>query len=201
VAEIRGLTLWRPWAWAIAYAGKRIENRPWRFPAKMLGQYVAIHAGKTLDKQSVLDMRGGGYDVPADGGTQGIVAVAKLAYCFDGDADKLAEILGEKEALTQIDTWLDTESFGWVLADVVAIDPVPCRGAQGLWPLPPDVLSLVRQQLLSLGFGEVTTPNDCWPPRRKPYILDNGAFTWWRRGLPFQDTKFLALVDLRALDP
>jgi hypothetical protein len=29
--------------------------------------------------------------------------------------------------------------FGWLLTDVVAIEPVPCLGAQGLWLLPPDV--------------------------------------------------------------
>jgi hypothetical protein len=29
--------------------------------------------------------------------------------------------------------------YGWLMPERVAIEPVPCRGAQGLWKLPPDV--------------------------------------------------------------
>ena len=38
--------------------------------------------------------------------------------------------------------------FGWLLADVRALAaPVPCRGAQGLWAIPPDVETEVLRQL------------------------------------------------------
>jgi hypothetical protein len=36
--------------------------------------------------------------------------------------------------------------FGWVLDNVTSIDPVPCKGMQGLWELPPEVLSTVRER-------------------------------------------------------
>ncbi len=37
---------------------------------------------------------------------------------------------------------------GWVLVDVYAlVEPVPCRGFQGFWTLPPDVEAAVRAQL------------------------------------------------------
>lgn len=38
--------------------------------------------------------------------------------------------------------------IGWVLADVIALpEPVPCRGAQGLWTLPDDVERRVMAQV------------------------------------------------------
>jgi hypothetical protein len=44
------------------------------------------------------------------------------------------------------DPWF-TGPYGWTLDDVVALPaPVPCRGAQGLWPVPDDVAALVIEQ-------------------------------------------------------
>jgi len=34
-------------------------------------------------------------------------------------------------------------------------------------------------RLSAAGIGECTTPFDCWPPRRRPWFLDNGAFGVW----------------------
>lgn len=45
---MRALTVRQPYAAAIAYLGKDIENRDWKLPAGMLGQRVAIHASKAL---------------------------------------------------------------------------------------------------------------------------------------------------------
>jgi len=40
------------------------------------------------------------------------------------------------------------KNYGWQLANIIALPtPVPCKGAQGLWPLPPDVLGQVRRQI------------------------------------------------------
>ena len=36
--------------------------------------------------------------------------------------------------------------WGWRLDEVRAIEPVPCKGAQGLWTLPPEVLATVRER-------------------------------------------------------
>jgi hypothetical protein len=46
---MKALTLWQPWSWAIAHAGKRIENRTWRPLGCVINQQIAIHAGKQLD--------------------------------------------------------------------------------------------------------------------------------------------------------
>jgi hypothetical protein len=39
---VKALTIRQPWAWAIIYAGKNIENRSWN--TKLRGT-IAIHAG------------------------------------------------------------------------------------------------------------------------------------------------------------
>ncbi len=43
------LTLHRPWPWAIIHGSKRVENRSWAPPAWLIGQRLAIHAGKRWD--------------------------------------------------------------------------------------------------------------------------------------------------------
>ena len=43
---MRAITLWPEWAWAICRLNKRVENRGYRPPAAMVGELVAIHAGK-----------------------------------------------------------------------------------------------------------------------------------------------------------
>lgn len=41
------------------------------------------------------------------------------------------------------DPWW-TGPVGWLFEDVVEIEPVPCRGAQRLWTVPPEVEHVVR---------------------------------------------------------
>src|SRR4029077_13343257 len=43
------LTLWQPWASAIVLGPKRVENRPWAPPSKVLGKRIWIHAGLAYD--------------------------------------------------------------------------------------------------------------------------------------------------------
>jgi hypothetical protein len=137
---IRGFTLHRPWPHAIVHLGKRIENRSWAPPPYILGGYLAIHAGKTFDEVSV-EWIAETFDVDLPryehGHPQGIVAVARLAGVA---LDPFEDV----ESAEQRKWWVGP--VGWVLDDVRAIDPVPCRGAQGLWTLPPAVLGAVRER-------------------------------------------------------
>lgn len=45
---MKALTLHQPWATLIALGVKRIETRSWRAPQALIGQRIAIHAGKAL---------------------------------------------------------------------------------------------------------------------------------------------------------
>lgn len=138
---MRALTLWQPWAWAVAHAGKDWENRTWPPPGNAIGKMVAIHAGLRWDREGYLWMRD---DLGIDAGTQHwrgcVVAVATLS--------------GFRRARDGIFVPADITSpwfhgpVGWKLEDVVTLRiPVHCRGAQGLWRLPLDVDAEVRRQV------------------------------------------------------
>ena len=132
---MRAITIWQPWAWAIAHAGKDIENRTWKPPQSIVGRRIAIHAGKRIDTDVIEDMQLGGYydeslvceDCPcaSDMVTGAFVATAVLA----GTVDQ-----GESP-------WF-RGPIGWLLRDVKALpQPVPCRGAQGLWTVPDHIVA------------------------------------------------------------
>jgi hypothetical protein len=129
---IRGVTLWQPHAWAIAESTKRVENRGWAPPERLIGHYLAIHAGKTVSAEAIADINEVlGIPCPREHVTSAIVAIAVL----DGVE---MEPRGD-------DPWFNGP-VGWYLRDVVAIKPVPCKGRQGLWEIPDDILVEVRRE-------------------------------------------------------
>lgn len=144
--EIRGLTLWRPWAAAIVHGPKRIENRPWFPSLSFLDRlWVAIHAGRRWDAAGARfiaetwtecpaaidhDEEEAGW--PSTFAEQGVVGVARVV-----EVRPLDEV-GPIGAEWAFGPWC------WMLEDVRALPtPIPCRGAQGLWRLPDAVLAAV----------------------------------------------------------
>ena len=127
----KAITLHQPHAFAIAHAGKDIENRKWAPPGSVIGCRIAIHAGKVLDRNGLDELRDRGIMPTHDDLVRGaIVAVATLTgYVRESESP-----------------WF-TGPIGWTLEDIVAIDPVPCRGFQGLWNLPPDIKKLVTARM------------------------------------------------------
>lgn len=163
---MKAMTLHQPWSWAIAHAGKRVENRTWAPPASIIGQRVAIHAGLRLDKLALDSVR----DAVAAGrisDAEFVRITAPMNECVrsgfvHGAVESVATIAG---AIT-LDcscSWGDVDfdgaveavesawfmgPIGWLLTNVIALpEPVPCKGAQGLWTLPADVESAVLAQL------------------------------------------------------
>lgn len=136
--RIHGITIKRPWSWAIYHLNKRIENRNW-VPRIQKGHFLAIHAGEGWDAcgRSFIDRvcRDGlfaGMVPEKDDCPTGIVAVARYG--------------GLHNCLDQEDEWY-MGPHGWILEDVVPlIEPIPCIGKQGLWSIDEDVLQLVRQE-------------------------------------------------------
>jgi hypothetical protein len=128
---MRALTLWQPWAAAVAYCGKNIENRSWKPPQSLIGQRLAIHAGQKLDQRALLELRMR-HVLPDDQLVHGaIVAVVTVAGVVTDFASP----------------WFQGP-FGWVLRDVVTLEnPIPCGGSRGLWDLPAEVeAALVEAQ-------------------------------------------------------
>lgn len=160
LAPLAALTIHQPFAWAVAEGFKLCENRDWRpGPAVLpLGAELAIHAGMQEpdpgDLEYVLErLVDPGTSQPPLGFARrrlqghlprggelvrgGVVAVARLEAVVESPLAL---------APNQRPWWVGR--YGWVLGQVRALaSPVPCRGAQGVWQLPGDVLFQVREQL------------------------------------------------------
>jgi hypothetical protein len=125
------LTLWQPWAHAVAHMGKRIENRDWTPPVWLVGQRFAIHAGLHFD-QSAAELLGVSRDQVAFGA---VVATAVYAGYVESEA-QLPQ--GQEE-------WWSGPS-AWVLDGVRTLrEPLACRGWPGLWYLPLGVERRIRE--------------------------------------------------------
>lgn len=139
---MKALTLWRPWEQAILQGGKLIENRKWPLPTRYLGEPIALHAGKTYDKQGARWMADEGlYTPPADTKCQvGIVGVV----VFDAVVGKGDDV--DEPDFTLNDPWY-FGPFGWRIKSARALERVvSCRGAQGLWDVPQDIVAQILEQ-------------------------------------------------------
>jgi len=149
-ADLRVLTVRPPWSWAIAYAGKTVENRSW--PARYRG-LLAVHAGKRPDKAAfrhpaMLEF----YEQPGnpnpvyDCGL--IVAVVTLSGCHHSDDCMHAGHLVPPGGRTGCSPWAARGQFHFELTGARPLpEPVPHTGALGIRPLPPSTEKAVRDQL------------------------------------------------------
>jgi hypothetical protein len=134
---VKAATIWQPWAWAIAEDLKPVENRGWA--TRHRGE-LAIHAGLRWDEIGAADPRI-------------IVAAGQIAGPLLSDARfvrgaiiavvELVDVVRDSSSV-----WAEPGQCHWLLANVRPIaEPVPCRGWQNVWDVPPDVEALVRAQL------------------------------------------------------
>lgn len=139
---MKALTVWNPWAWAIARGLKPIENRTWKPPTPLLGEWIAIHAGKKLDRDpdSIASWRA---MVEATEG-RARPPLPKTVSLGEMPASAIVAVARLVGVVEQSDDPWFVGPFGWVLEDVVAIEPVKCSGALGLWEVPADVLLWVQ---------------------------------------------------------
>ena len=146
------LTLWPEWAWAICNLGKDVENRDWKRD-DMIGQWLCIHAGKHIGGRPGRTAELEGWDSLAC--VAGLVGKDLADYTESDSAIRPAVSaivavckVGGFLHGPPVGWYMGAPGYGWQLRDVRALArPVPCKGAQGLWPLPPDVLAAVREQL------------------------------------------------------
>ncbi|PZD70478.1 hypothetical protein C1752_12049 [Acaryochloris thomasi RCC1774] len=112
------ITVHRPWGYAIAHLGKDIENRSW-CPRIPVGSFLAIHNGMKWDADGEWLLRQNYGEKLPDRNSDPAGAIVAISQ-FDGCVRE-----GESP-------WF-AGPVGWKLKDVVAIEPVYCRGQQGLW--------------------------------------------------------------------
>lgn len=138
------LTLSPEWAYAYGYLGKCVENRTWRSD-KVIGRWIAIHGGKYIGGTSHTE------DAIRDDHRRAIAVMLETGRAAGVEVMPVSarEILTYGRgivALAKVDRFLYGEQRGWYMGrpkigwntpQVVVLEaPVPCRGAQGLWPVP-----------------------------------------------------------------
>ena len=135
---MNALTISQPFASLIVTGTKWVENRTWE--TKYCG-LLAIHAGKGQQYLGANELKR--YPTGAFIGVATLVACVSLAdlrkmpstYRFPVSRKSAAELL----------THTHTEGpYCWILANPVGFPPIPCRGAQGLWLPPLDVIRQIR---------------------------------------------------------
>lgn len=139
-APLFALTVQQPFASAIIAGPKRVENRPWA-PTRPLPMWIAIHAGVgsfhllPADFDSWLDrIWPGRQGVPLPRGVfLGVARVDRVVRGRDMHQDP----------------WYLGSPKCWILGAVRALpEPIPCKGAQGLWRVPDGAaLSALRNLL------------------------------------------------------
>lgn len=136
---MKAVSLWQPWASAMALGLKRIETRHWSTSYR---GPMAIHAAKrwTAEERDFLEdqVRSGFYPAEAEPMHFGaIVAVGRLVNITR--TEQLAHAISSLEL-----SWgnYGPRRYGWLFEDIRPLpEPVPFRGAQGLFEVPDHVLA------------------------------------------------------------
>jgi len=136
---MKALTLKHPWPFAICRLGKRVENRTWHPPSSLIGQRFAIHGGniptgKALDEAwNLAHDLGRIHKQPLD--------VDSAFDCVFSFAGIVATAVLDSVVTQSDDPWFDGSGFGWVLRDVIVLpEPIVCKGKQGLWTVPDEIV-------------------------------------------------------------
>ena len=138
---MKAITVRQPWAWAIMHAGKDVENRSRNIAGSYRGPLV-IHAAKSYDDdwmgaaEFIEDLTDeaippfdSGHGSEVLGAALGIVDLTgshwpDAALCFDSRC-----------------LWGQWDSWHLALASPRPfIEPIPYRGALGLWEFPDELL-------------------------------------------------------------
>lgn len=112
------ISLKQPWAWAMLYAGKDVENRRW--PTRFRG-LVVIHASLTWDDEGEDWLRARGYQPPAELPRGAFVGTMRIVGC--GHIDDLE--------------WFSLWAFGpycFRVEDARPLpSPIPAKGRLGIY--------------------------------------------------------------------
>ena len=159
---MKALTIWQPWASLIIAGAKPYEFRGWRAPRSLVGQRIAIHAAaRKLDRGEVFGLLNTllERDYDEDGrifaAETCLIPEKGIPVLNDALAGRLpfscglgTAVIGEPRLGTHIaeefgvpranDSDRDEHAnWGWPMLDIeVWPEPVPMRGAQGLWNWP-----------------------------------------------------------------
>jgi len=153
--NMKAITIWQPWASLIAVGAKKNETRSWKAPKELIGQRIAIHAAKKLDKDICLTMpfadvlirqnlirlfSGGFQNTDFYLSTGEILATCKLTACLRIISEDKRKNIAQLENAYFVSG--NEFAFGdytpgryaWILEDIQALkEPIFAKGMQRLW--------------------------------------------------------------------
>jgi hypothetical protein len=130
---MKALTIKQPWVHAILHEGKDIENRSWQ---RNFRGWLAIHASARPSTQAGFPR---GHHLP-DLNALDYSAICGVARVVDIVTASRSKWFSRPDD--------GSVNFGWVLADATPLkNPIPCKGALGLWTVAPKQLREIQRQL------------------------------------------------------
>lgn len=134
---MKAISIRPPWAWAILYAKKNIENRSWA--TKMRGT-VAVHASKTMSRP---------YYEAAVAEIRQLAPRAKVPPYEELPRSAiigLVDIMGCEQKTAS--KWHGRGQYGFVLANPRALRrPIPCDGRLNFWEVPEGIARRISHAL------------------------------------------------------
>jgi hypothetical protein len=132
---MKALSIRQPWAHAIIYLGKDVENRDWR--TNFRGT-IAVHAsqGMTFDEFNDFISFAGQFSLADIPDPEQLVrgAIVGLVDIVDCVSDSSSD-------------WFQGD-YGFVLANPRALTkPIPCKGALGFWDVPKELERGIKQNV------------------------------------------------------
>lgn len=137
--RMKAITIKQPWATLIALGLKEFETRSWA--TKYRGS-IAIHAGKSIDKEAYEnfsnDLKAVGIENIKQLPIGSVIATASLVECH-----KVIKEYPEQNTAEVAAFYIDGKEYdygfyepgryAWQLSNVQAIGPVPAKGQLSLW--------------------------------------------------------------------
>jgi hypothetical protein len=139
---MKAISLWQPWASAMALGLKQNETRSW--PTAYRGELAICSAKRPLDQDGLATARENG------------ISLGALKFGFVLCVVELYEVLktencGPPLKIGQVEAELGDYTpgrFAWLTRNCRRLEtPVPVIGHQGFWMLPPETIELVRGNL------------------------------------------------------
>lgn len=146
---MRAFSVRQPWAWAVLYAGKDVENRT---RGTSFRGSLALHASTLPAAGDVRDPRTGEPFPPEAMTTRGaVVGVVDVVDSTSGPVDS---------------PWWQGPA-AWRLANPRALpEPVPCPGRLSLWKVEPREVRKVNKLLVGMGLAPLPQEPPSAGPRR-----------------------------------
>lgn len=148
---MKSLSLLQPWASLVVLGIKKIESRNWPAPRSAAGR-IAIAASKALrraeaDLFHTSPFREAFAEVGIDSvdllPRAAILGTVRLTGCQPAET---FTTLSDRERAFGNYSNEEEQRYGWILEAPFRLpEPIPCKGALGLWTVPTDVLARIPE--------------------------------------------------------